>query len=116
MKLRSIDLIVEDVKAAAAVLIDVFGATTIVLEPEFAELQFDDFSIMLSRSAMVPMSKAQGIILHLQVDDPADWEQLVPKRGGRVLQSLTTTPWGTTSVLCQGPEGVIIDLYADATE
>lgn len=113
MKLRSIDLIVEDVKAAAAVLVDVFGAKAIMVEPEFAELQFDDFNIMLSRSAMVPMSKAQGIILHLHVEDPAAWERLVPERGGKILQGLTTTPWGTQSLLCQGPEGVVVDLYTE---
>lgn len=111
MNLQSIDLIVSDVTAATNTLVNVFDATPVVTEPEFAELTFEGFTIMLSHTAMVPMKPAQGVILHFKVDNPAEHEQRIIHNGGTILQTLTTTPWGTKSVLCQGPDGVVIDLY-----
>lgn len=113
--LTSIDIIVPDVADATRLLVDAYGAQAHVTEPEFAELGLGGLTIMLSRTAMVPMSPAQGVILHLEVDDPQAAAEHAVAHGAQILQPLTATDWGTRSVLLTGPASTVIDLYSATT-
>lgn len=111
--LLSLDLIVQDVVASAEMLRDAFGLAEEVIEPGFAQLSAGPVTIMLSRTAMVPMENAAGAILHLRVADPAQAAERAVAAGAEVLQPLTQTDWGTTSVLLRGPEATVIDLFSE---
>lgn len=107
----SIDLIVPDVPAAARMLIDGFGATAVVEEPEFAEVDLGGLTVMFSRTAMVPVEPARGVILHLEVEAPEQTAERAVAHGASVLNPLTSTDWGTRSVLVSGPADTVIDLF-----
>ena len=109
--LVSLDLIVDDVRAAAALLRDAFALEVTVLEDRFAELRADPVTLMLSPDAMVPMGPARGVILHFEVDDPAAEARRATAAGATVLQDLTRTDWGTESVLLAGPADLVIDYF-----
>lgn len=112
--LTSIDIIVPDVPTAASLLVDAFSAIAHVREPEFAEVELGGMILMLSRTAMVPLQPAGGVILHLQVDDPQQAADHATAHGARILQPLTHTDWGTRSVLLAGPAEVVIDFFCAA--
>lgn len=109
-----IDLIVPDVPAATRMLVDGFGAGAVVEEAEFAEVDLGGLTVMLSRTAMVPVEPARGVILHLQVEDPEQAAERAVAHGASVLKPLTTTGWGTRSVLASGPADAVIDLFCPA--
>lgn len=109
--LRSLDIIVDDVRSAAALLRDAFGLEVIVLEDRFAELRAEPLTLMLSPDAMVSMQPARGVILHFEVPDPAAAAAHAVGAGASVLHGLTTTDWGTESVLLAGPADLVVDFY-----
>ena len=110
-KLDSIDLMVSDVTSAAEFFVNVAGMTLKFQDPRFAELMTDNFVLMLSPDAMVPLAKAAGIILHFEVSNvPAALQNAVNK-GAKVLLDVTTTDWGTESAMVQGPDGIVVDFY-----
>ena len=111
--LGKIDIIVPDVLEAARLLVDAFGATTRVQEPEFAEVELGGMIFMFSRTALVPMRPATGLILHLEVDDPQSAAERAQAHGARILHPLTGTDWGTWSVLMSGPAETVIDLFRE---
>lgn len=113
--LASIDIIVPDVSVATRLLVEAFDASTHVDEPDFAEVELGGLTIMLSRTAMVPMGPGAGVILHLEVDDPQQAADHAVAHGARLLQPLTVTDWGTRSVLLAGPADTVIDLFSKAT-
>jgi uncharacterized glyoxalase superfamily protein PhnB len=112
--LTSLDVIVDDVRSAAALLRDAFGFEVNVLDDRFAELRADPLILMLSPDAMVPMETARGVILHLRVDDPRARAARAVAAGATVLQEFTVTDWLTESVLLAGPAELVIDFYRDA--
>ena len=61
----------------------------------FAELVSDDFVLMLSPDALVPLEKANGIILHFEVDDVTEALSHAVEKGATVLLGYTQTDWGT---------------------
>lgn len=108
----NLDLIVQDVPAAAAFFRDVVGLTVRVDDERFAEMDAGGgMTIMLSPDALVPVQSAAGMILHFQVDDVAAALQHAQQRGATVLLPLTHTDWGTESAMIAGPEQIIIDFY-----
>ena len=115
-QLNSIDLMVSDVPAAATFFSEIVGMTLRVGDERFAELATDNIVIMLSPDAMIPLEKASGIILHFQVDDVARALQAAREKGATVLLDVMTTDWGTESAMIQGPDGIVIDFYRNATE
>lgn len=112
--LTSIDVIVDDVRSAAALLHDAFGLEVNLVEDRFAELRADPLILMLSPDAMVPMLTARGVILHLEVEDPRARAARAVAAGATVLQDFTVTDWGTESVLLAGPAALVIDFYRNA--
>ncbi|WP_423450505.1 VOC family protein [Micrococcus luteus] len=113
VSLGKIDIIVPDVLEAARLLVDAFGATVRVQEPEFAEVELGGMILMFSRTALVPMQPATGLILHLEVDDPQAAAERAQAHGARILYPLTETDWGTWSVLMSGPAETVIDLFRE---
>lgn len=111
MNFDNLDLIVQDVPAAAAFLRDAVGLELVYVSERFAELRSDYVTFMLSPAALVPVRPAAGIILHFQVTDVPNALARAKKNGARVLLEPTKTDWGTESAMIAGPEEVIIDFY-----
>ena len=109
--LHTIDLIVSDVPAAALFFRDVIGLKLEINDPNFAQLKSQELTIMLSRTAEVPIAKAAGIILHVLVSDVADALAKAKTMGVSVLHELHETDWWTESAMIAGPEGIVIDFY-----
>lgn len=112
-RLSSIDLIVADVLAAADFFGTVVGMEIVERSERFASLRSGDFTLMLSPDALVPIQKAAGVILHLQVEDISAVLDRAEANGGKLLYGPSPTDWGTESALLQGPEGVIVDIYCN---
>ncbi len=79
--------------------------------PRFAKLTSNNFILMLSPNAMIPMQNSQGIILHFEVEDVEQSLETAVSKGAKVLLEYTKTDWGTASAMIQGPEGIVIDFY-----
>lgn len=109
--LHTIDLIVSDVSAAARFFRDVVGLKLEINDPNFAQLKSQELTIMLSRTAEVPIGKAAGIILHVLVDDVAASLAKAETLGAVVLHELHETDWWTESAMIAGPDGIVIDFY-----
>jgi uncharacterized glyoxalase superfamily protein PhnB len=109
MKFDAIDLIVQDVPAAAQFFRDIVGLILIANEEQFAEIKTDTMTIMLSPTAMIPINNAAGIILHFQVDDVRATVERAHRQGSEILMPPTQTEWGTESAMIAGQEGIVID-------
>ena len=114
MAVTAIDLRVEDVSAAVAMLGNAYGWKVTADEPGFGELVAGDLRIMLSVDAMVPWGRTDGVILHEYVDDvPAAVERAVAA-GAELLLGPLTTDWGTQSAYLRGPGNLVVDVCKDA--
>lgn len=111
MSLRSLDLIVRDVPAAAAFFGEVLQLSLRTSGERYAEVDADGTTIMLSRDALVPTQPARGLILHFEVSDVRDAVNHARERGAVVLRDVSLTDWGWESAMLKGPEGTVIDLY-----
>lgn len=111
MKLDHLDLIVRDVPAAAAFFRDVVGLELNVSCETYAELKARDVTLMLSPSALVPAQPAQGVILHLRVEDVRATLERARNNGATVLLESTVTDWGTEAAMIAGPEESIVEFY-----
>ncbi|MGI8614810.1 MAG: VOC family protein [Nocardioidaceae bacterium] len=110
MAVLAIDIQVDDVSAAVALLRDAYGWTVTSDDPNFGELTTGELRIMLSREALVPWGSADGVILHDYVDDvPAAVEKAVAA-GAELLLGPLTTDWGTRAAYLRGPGNLVVDL------
>jgi uncharacterized glyoxalase superfamily protein PhnB len=110
MAVTAIDLQVDDVSAAVALLSKAYGWTVTVDEPGFGELLAGDLRIMLSVDAMVPWGGTDGVILHEYVDDvPAAVERAVAA-GAELVLGPVTTDWGTEAAYLRGPGNLLVDV------
>lgn len=109
--LNTIGLIVSDVPAAATFFREIVGLQQAIDNPNFAQFTSNNLAIMLTRSAEVPTGKADGVILHILVDDVEDALQNALSRGATILQELNETEWWTESAMIAGPDGIVIDFY-----
>jgi len=114
--IRKIDLFVEDVIAASALLRDAFEFAEIVAEEGFAELQGGPITLMLSKDARIPMPLSAGVTIHLEVSDVEAAAAHAKANGAETLLPIEQTPWGTTSALFRGPAGLVLDLYSESTD
>jgi uncharacterized glyoxalase superfamily protein PhnB len=114
MAVTAIDLQVDDVSAAVALLSKAYGWTVTVDEPGFGELLAGDLRIMLSVDAMVPWGGTDGVILHEYVDDvPAAVERAVAA-GAELVLGPVTTDWGTEAAYLRGPGNLLVDVCREA--
>lgn len=111
MSLRSLDLIVRDVPAAATFFREVLQLPLRASGERYAEVDTGGITIMLSPDALVPTEPARGLILHFEVSDVRSSVEQARERGAVVLRELTVTDWGWESALLQGPEDIVIDLF-----
>lgn len=109
--LRSVDLIVPNVREAAIFLENAFGLTASVVEDRFAELDAGSITLMLSPDAMVATEPVRGVILHLEVPDVEAAAARAKAAGAVVVQDIVTTDWGTESVMFAGPADLLVDCY-----
>lgn len=109
--LNQLDLIVRDVPAATALLSAVLGVEPAFAEERFAEFRLGAMTLMLSSDALVPMSNAAGVILHVEVPDVDEALERARKSGATVLREPGPTDWGWESAMIAGPDGIVIDYY-----
>lgn len=111
--MQAIDLIVPDVPNAVAFFRDVVGLEVRQSFESFAELGSGSVSLMLSPDALVPLEGTRGVILHFIVDDVEAAAERASKFGASVLFGPGETPFGTESLMVQGPEGIVVDLFRE---
>lgn len=113
MAVTAIDLQVDDVSAATELLSRAYGWHVLTDTPEFGELDAGGLRIMLSREAMVPWGKTDGVILHHYVDDVAAAAQTATEAGAELVAGPLHTDWGTQTAYLRGPGGLIVDVCRD---
>ena len=111
MEFAAMDVIVEDVPRAVAFFRDVLGVEVAEEFDRFARLDLGAVQLMLSPDAMVPVERAEGLILHFRVEDVAATVRRVETRGAEVVLEPTRTDWGTEMAMVRGPEGLLVELY-----
>lgn len=111
MTLPQIDLIVENVIDAARRMSTLFGIEPDEVGERFAQLTVGGMIVMLSPDALVPMSAASGVILHVEIEPDVDPRHRAAEAGMTVLHGPVETDWGTSSTLVAGPHGVVVDLF-----
>jgi len=109
----AIDVQVDNVSEAVALLSAAYGWQVTADEPGFAELMAGELRIMLSKDAMVDWVRTSGVILHDYVDDVDKAVDRALAAGAELLMGPTTTDWGTRSAYLRGPGNLIVDLCRD---
>lgn len=109
--MKSIDLITQDVTALGTFLRDVAPVRAEHEDPAFSCYRSEDLEIMLSPSALVPMSPLGGVILHFEVADLDSALARAHQAGHEPCWGPEKTDWGTRSALLRGPDGVVVDLF-----
>jgi uncharacterized glyoxalase superfamily protein PhnB len=109
----AIDLQVDDVPEATRLLSRAYGWRVLTDDANFGELDADGVRIMVSREAMVPWGKADGVILHHYVDDVAAAVKNAVDAGAELLSGPLRTDWGTEAAYLKGPGGIIVDVCSD---
>jgi len=113
MAVTAIDLHVADVPGATALLSRAYGWRVLTDDPEFGELDAGGLRIMLSREAMVPWGRTDGVILHHYVDDIAAAVEKAVEAGAELLTGPLRTDWGTEAAYLKGPGGLVVDVCRD---
>jgi predicted enzyme related to lactoylglutathione lyase len=114
MAVTAIDLQVDDVPAAVALLSSAYGWEVTADGPDFGELMAGDLRVMLSKDAMVEWGATSGVILHDYVDDVGAAVEKAVAAGAELLLGPVTTDWGTEAAYLKGPGDLIVDLCKDA--
>lgn len=111
MKLKSIDLIVTDVKTTTDFFRDVVGLEPTIEGERYAQFDCGHVTLMLSPDAMVPTESVQGVIIHFEVADVKATIEAVRQNGAKVLLEPSLTDWGWETAMIQGPDSLIVDFY-----
>lgn len=114
MAVTAIDIQVDDVPAATRLLTRAYAWTVLNDGQDFGELDAGGIRIMLSRDAMVPWGKADGVILHHYVEDVPTAVERAVAAGAELLAGPLRTDWGTEAAYLKGPGGLIVDVCRDA--
>lgn len=113
MAVQAIDLQVDDVTAATTMLSTAYGWRVLADDPNFGELDAGGLRVMLSRDAMVPWGKLDGLILHHYVDDVDEAVRRAVSAGMELLAGPLKTDWGTEAAYLRGPGQLVVDVCRD---
>lgn len=113
MAVQAIDLQVDDVSAATQMLSAAYGWRVVAADPYFGELDAGGLRVMLSRDALVPWGKLDGVILHHYVDDVDAAVSRAVTAGAQPIAGPLRTDWGTEAAYLRGPGQLIVDLCRD---
>ncbi len=114
MAARAIDLQVDDVPNATKLLAEAYGWQVLSDDDNFGELDAGGLRVTLSRDAMVPWGKLDGVIVHHYVDDVPHAVARAIAAGAELLRGPLTTDWGTEAAYLKGPGQLIVDVCRDA--
>jgi predicted enzyme related to lactoylglutathione lyase len=67
---------------------------------------------VLGAAAGTPVTRPQGGILLMQVDDVDRFYQTAQERGLKVIQAPATMPWGQRLFRVEDPDGIVVTLFA----
>ncbi len=113
MGVQAIDIQVDDVWSATALLAHAYGWPILADDENFGELDAGGLRVMLSRDAMVPWGKLGGVIVHHYVDDVAGAVTQAVAAGAELLSGPLRTDWGTEAAYLKGPGQLIVDVCRD---
>jgi uncharacterized glyoxalase superfamily protein PhnB len=114
MAVQAIDVQVDDVPAATRLLAEAYGWRILTEDPSFGELDAGGIRVMLSRDAMIPWGKLDGLIIHHYVDDVAAAAARAVDAGAELVAGPLRTDWGTEAAYLRGPGRLIVDVSRDA--
>ena len=109
----AIDIQVDDVEAGTRLLTSAYGWRVLTADPNFGELDAGGLRVMLSREAMIPWGRTDGVILHHSVEDVAAAVETAMAAGAELLSGPVHTDWGTEAAYLKGPGGLIVDVCRD---
>jgi hypothetical protein len=69
---------------------------------------------MLSRDAMVPWGRTDGVLLHHSVENVAEAADTAVKAGADLLNCPLRTDWDAEAAYLRGPGNLIVDVFRDA--
>jgi catechol 2,3-dioxygenase-like lactoylglutathione lyase family enzyme len=113
MGVQAIDLQVDDVPGATRLLSEAYGWRVLTDDPNFGELDAGGIRVMLSRDALVPWGRLDGLIIHHYVEDVAAAISRAVGAGAELLSGPHRTDWGTETAFLRGPGALIVDVCRD---
>jgi uncharacterized glyoxalase superfamily protein PhnB len=110
---QAIDIQVDDVQRGTRLLAEAYGWRILSDDVNFGELDAGGLRVMLSRDAMVPWGKLDGVILHYYVDDVQAAVARAVEAGAELVAGPITTDWGTEAAYLRGPGQLVVDVCRD---
>ncbi|WP_394782075.1 VOC family protein [Undibacterium sp.] len=119
MKLASVRIVTNDIDRLSSFYTVLTGVAATRLNPDFAEIRLEGFTLALSTELLVLQFNAgaaiaaanRSAIFEFLVDDVDG----VHKRLGSTVECVmepTTMPWGNRSLLLRDPDGNLVNIFS----
>lgn len=108
MLLNQLTLYVENVHEASSFFETLLQVEADFSDDNFAQLTIADYILMLTK---VKIGETSRLTIHLEVKTLEKEFERLKTLGISIIKDPYITDWGTYSMLVQGPDDIIIDLY-----
>lgn len=124
MKLTSLRMISQDIKAAVAFYEQVIGTTANWYTEDFAELSTGSITIAIGSTRTMQMfsedltdfAGSKSTIIEFMVKNVDEEYERIKSTASSIIQEPTTMPWGNRSLLFCDPDGNMINFFTPVSE
>ncbi|WP_137904266.1 VOC family protein [Chryseobacterium sp. 2VB] len=124
MKLTSLRMISQDIKATVAFYEQVIGITATWYTEDFTELSADSITIAIGSTRTMQMfsedltdfAGTKSTIIEFMVKNVDEEYERIKSMTSRIIQEPTTMPWGNRSLLFCDPDGNMINFFTPVSE
>lgn len=119
MKLTSLRMISQDIKAAVAFYEQVIGTTANWYTEDFAELSTGSITIAIGSTRTMQMfsedltdfAGSKSTIIEFMVKNVDEEYERIKSTASSIIQEPTTMPWGNRSLLFCDPDGNMVNFF-----
>ncbi|MFT3944505.1 MAG: hypothetical protein QM705_11905 [Ancrocorticia sp.] len=116
MTINAVTFVVADPSSVARAMSDAFGWMLSQDHGTFAEIVTGSIVIWLNGPSQETSALAEGVVLHVEVDDVRQATEQARKAGASILREPTLMDFGVESAYAQVPGGPVIDLMRTVTD
>ncbi|MCC3214539.1 VOC family protein [Chryseobacterium sp. X308] len=124
MKLTSLRMISQDIKATVAFYEQITGFSATWYTEDFAELSTDSITIAIGSTRTMQMfsedltdfAGTKSTIIEFMVKNVDEEYERIKSMTSRIIQEPTTMPWGNRSLLFCDPDGNMINFFTPVSE
>lgn len=124
MKLTSLRMISQDIKATVAFYEQITGFSATWYTEDFAELSTDSITIAIGSTRTMQMfsedltdfAGTKSTIIEFMVKNVDEEYERLKSMTSRIIQEPTTMPWGNRSLLFCDPDGNMINFFTPVSE